>query len=98
MWVLLEASISYWIHLQNLCGVQEHVQPVCVYDRVISRILELPFIGMTLLIMMIYRCFILYWVKYPNAYEHDDLFCILGVSQLLMIHMDIYDGFVGRGP
>ena len=27
----------------------------------------------------------LYWVKDPTAYEHDDLFYILGVSQLLMI-------------
>ena len=29
----------------------------------------------------------LYWVEYPTAYEHDDLFYILGVSQLLMIYM-----------
>ena len=25
-------------------------------------------------------------------------FCILGVTQLLMIHMDIYDASVGHGP
>ena len=29
----------------------------------------------------------LYWVKFPTAYEHDDLLCILGISQLLMIYM-----------
>ena len=29
----------------------------------------------------------LYWVEYPTAYEHDDLFYILGVSQLLMIYV-----------
>ena len=28
----------------------------------------------------------LYWVRDPTAYEHDDLFYILGVSQLLMIY------------
>ena len=33
----------------------------------------------------------LYWVKYPIAYEHYDLFYILGISQLLMIY--IYDFF-----
>ena len=40
----------------------------------------------------------LYWVEDPTAYEHDDLFCILGVSQLLMIYMYIYVGCVGHGP
>ena len=40
----------------------------------------------------------LYWVKDPTAYEHDDLLCILGVNQLLMIYMYIYVGCVGRGP
>ena len=39
----------------------------------------------------------LYWVKDPTAYEHDDLFCILGISQLLMIYMYIYVGYVGCG-
>ena len=29
----------------------------------------------------------LYWVEDPTAYEHDDLFYILGVSQLLMIYV-----------
>ena len=29
----------------------------------------------------------LYWVKDPTAYEHDDLFYIQGVSQLLMIYV-----------
>ena len=29
----------------------------------------------------------LYWVKYPIAYEHDDLLYILGVSQLLLIYI-----------
>ena len=29
----------------------------------------------------------LYWVKYPTTYEHDDLFYILGKSQLLMIYV-----------
>ena len=32
----------------------------------------------------------LYWVEDPTAYEHDDLFYILGVSQLLMIYIYIY--------
>ena len=31
----------------------------------------------------------LYWVEGPTAYEHDDLFYILGVSQLL-IYIYIY--------
>ena len=29
----------------------------------------------------------LYWVEDPTAYEHDDLFYILGVSQLLIIYV-----------
>ena len=29
------------------------------------------------------------WVEDPSAYEHDDLFYILGVSQLLMIYIYI---------
>ena len=32
----------------------------------------------------------LYWVEDPTAYEHDDLFYILGVSQLLMIYICLY--------
>ena len=40
----------------------------------------------------------LHWVKGPTAYEHDDLFCILGVRKLLMIYMYIYVGCVGHGP
>ena len=28
----------------------------------------------------------LYWVEDPTAYEHDDLFYILSVSQLFMIY------------
>ena len=54
----------------------------------------------------------LYWVKDPTRYEHDDLFYILGVNQLLMIyicslflcwewtlkHMIDKIFFVGRGP
>ena len=32
----------------------------------------------------------LYWVKYSTAYEHDDLFYILGVSQLLMIYICLF--------
>ena len=31
----------------------------------------------------------LYWVKNPTSYEHDDLFCILGIIQLLMIYVYI---------
>ena len=31
----------------------------------------------------------LYWVKDPTAYEHDDLLCILGLSQLMMIYVYI---------
>ena len=31
----------------------------------------------------------LYRVKDPTAYEHDDLLCLLGVSQLLMIYVYI---------
>ena len=31
-----------------------------------------------------------YWVEDPIAFEQDDLFCILGVSQLFMIYMYIY--------
>ena len=54
-----------------------------------SRILDLPFIGISLLIMMIILMFY-FWVEDPIAYEHDDLFGILGVSQLLMIYMYIY--------
>ena len=29
----------------------------------------------------------LYWAEDPTRYEHDDLFYILGVSQLLMIYI-----------
>ena len=44
---------------------------------------------MSLLIMMIILIFYfyIYWVEDPTAYEHDDLFYILGVSQLLMIYI-----------
>ena len=38
----------------------------------------------------------LYWVQDPPTYEHDDLFYILGVSQLLMIY--VYACCVGHGP
>ena len=31
----------------------------------------------------------LYWIEDPTAYEHDDLFYILGISQLLMIYIYI---------
>ena len=43
---------------------------------------------MCLLVMMIILMFYLYiyWVEELIAYEHDDLFYILGVSQLLMIY------------
>ena len=37
-----------------------------------------------------------YWIEDPNAYEHDDLFYILGVIQLLMIY--IYACCLGHGP
>ena len=57
--------------------------------HVMSQILNLPFIGMILLIMMPILMFY-FWVGDPTAYEHDDLFGILGVSQLLMIYMYIY--------
>ena len=41
--------------------------------------------------MMLPWCFILiYWVKDPTAYEHDDLFDILGVSQLHMIYIYVF--------
>ena len=33
---------------------------------------------------------LLYWVEDSTAYKHDDLFCILDVSQLLMVYMYIY--------
>ena len=33
---------------------------------------------------------IYFWVEDPTTYGHDDLFCILGVSQLLMIYRYIY--------
>ena len=56
---------------------------------VISRILDLPFIVISLLIMMIILMFY-FWDEVPITYEHDDLFWILGVSQLLMIYMYIY--------
>ena len=39
--------------------------------------------------------FILYWVKDPIAYEHGDLFYILGISQLLMIYVYAYLYWVG---
>ena len=31
--------------------------------------------------------FYFYWVEDPSAYEHNELFYILGVSQLLMIYI-----------
>ena len=33
---------------------------------------------------------ILYWVKDRTTYEHDDLFYISGVSQLLMIYICLF--------
>ena len=33
---------------------------------------------------------LIYWVEDPIAYEHDDLFFILGVSQLLMIYICLF--------
>ena len=54
-----------------------------------SLILNLPFIGMSLLIMMIILM-LNFWVEDPTAYEHDYLFCRLSVSQLLMIYIYIY--------
>ena len=57
---------------------------------VISRILDLTLLGMCLLITMIILMFYIYWVEDPTAYEHDDLFYILGVIQLLMIYIYIY--------
>ena len=36
----------------------------------------------------------LYWVEDPTAYEHDDLFYILGISQLLMIYIYMLFVFV----
>ena len=38
----------------------------------------------------------LYWAEDPTAYEHDDLFYILGISQLLIIY--VYACCVGHGP
>ena len=38
----------------------------------------------------------LYWVEDPTAYEHDDLFYILGVIQLLIIY--VYACCAGCGP
>ena len=32
----------------------------------------------------------LYWVKDHTAYEHDDLFYILGISQWLMIYICLF--------
>ena len=40
--------------------------------------------------MIILMLYFLYWVEDPNGYEHDDLFYILGISQLLMIYIYIY--------
>ena len=37
----------------------------------------------------------LYCIEDPTAYEHDVLFYILGISQLLMIY--VYAFFVGCG-
>ena len=62
---------------------------IAIIYNVISLILDLPFIGMSLLIMMIILMFY-FWVKDPTTYEYDVLFCILDVSQLLMIYMYIY--------
>ena len=39
----------------------------------------------------------LYWFEDPTAYEHDDLFYILGVSELLMIYIYMLV-CVGCGP
>ena len=47
--------------------------------------MDLTLIGMFLLIMMIILMF--YFFEDPTAYEHDDLFYMLGVSQLLMIYV-----------
>ena len=33
--------------------------------------------------------YLIYWVEDPTPYEHDDFFCIFGVSQLLMIYVYI---------
>ena len=32
----------------------------------------------------------LYWVEDPTSYEHDDLFYILGVNQLLVIYICLF--------
>ena len=39
----------------------------------------------------------LYWVEDPTAYEHDDLFYILGISQLLMTYIYAVCFCVGHG-
>ena len=36
-----------------------------------------------------YDVILMYWVKQPTAYEYDDLFYILGVTQLLIIYIYI---------
>ena len=53
--------------------------------------MDLTLIGMSLLIMALTSYFILiYWAQDPTAYEHDDLFHILVVSQLLMIYICLF--------
>ena len=54
-----------------------------------SQILDLQFIDISLLIMIIILMFY-FCVEDPTTYEHDDLFCILGVRQLLIIYMYVY--------
>ena len=44
-----------------------------------------------------YDVILMYWVEDPTAYEHDDFFLILGISQLLMIYIHMLV-CVGRGP
>ena len=34
--------------------------------------------------------FFLYWVEYPTTCEHDHLFYILGISQLMMIYTYLF--------
>ena len=65
--------------------------PAPLFPNVISRIFNLTLIGMCLLIMMIILMFLfLYWVEDLTAYEHDDVFSILDISQLLMIYICLF--------
>ena len=84
--------------IPQLCDQRDQSDcPSCgIKEAIISLIYDLTFICMSLLIMMIKLMFY-FWVEDLTAYEHDDLFCILGVSQWLMIYRYIYV-FVGRGP